>query len=152
MIFNNNLTAFDIKNINLKSQQEHQIQIQETKEKGWILDEINSMKISLCETGDINGSNYVKIPLRSNAILTIDNNDKFCFIWSILAHSHPCEDNYPSRLSNYKPYFNAIKFQGFDLTNGFKCSDMHKFEQLNNLSINIFELNFYEDQKNGNII
>ena len=26
-----------------------------------------------------------KIPIRSNAILNIQNNDKYCFIWSILA-------------------------------------------------------------------
>ena len=34
----------------------------------------------------------------------------------------------------------------FDFTNGFKCSDVHKFNELNKLSINIFELNFYQDQ------
>ena len=31
-------------------------------------------------------------------------------------------------------------------TNGCKCSDMHRFEKLNNLSMNIFELNFYQDE------
>ena len=36
--------------------------------------------------------------------------------------------------------------EGFDFTNGYKCSEVHKFEKLNNLSINIFELNFYQDQ------
>ena len=41
---NNNLTESDIDNIDLKSQLEHQIQIQETKESGWIFDKINSMK------------------------------------------------------------------------------------------------------------
>ena len=30
--------------------------------------------------------------------------------------------------------------------NGFKCSDVHRFNELNNSSINIFELNFYQDQ------
>ena len=32
---------------------------------------------------------YVKLPLRSNAILNIQNDDKYCFIWSILAHMFP---------------------------------------------------------------
>ena len=36
--------------------------------------------------------------------------------------------------------------KGFDFTNGFKSSDVQKFEKLNNLSINIFELNFYQDK------
>ena len=43
---NHNLTESDIDNIDVRSQLEHQIQIQETKESGWIFDKINSMKIS----------------------------------------------------------------------------------------------------------
>ena len=41
-----NLPEFDIRNIDIKSQLEHQIQIQETRESGGIVDKINSMKIS----------------------------------------------------------------------------------------------------------
>ena len=36
--------------------------------------------------------------------------------------------------------------QGLDFVNAFKFSDVHLFEKLNNLSINIFEINFYQDQ------
>ena len=142
---NHNLTESDIDNIDVRSQLEHQIQIQETKESGWIFDKINSMKISFYETTVLNGSSYVKIPLRSNAILNIQNNDKYCFIWSILASLHPCENTHPSRVNNYLQYFNELNFQSFDFTNGFKCSDVHKFNELNNLSVNIYELNFYQD-------
>ena len=46
---------------------------------------INSVNISTYETEDLNGTSYVKIPLRSSAILNIQNNNKYCFIWSILA-------------------------------------------------------------------
>ena len=63
---NHNLTESDIDNIDVKSQLEHQIQ--ETKESGWLFDKINSMKVRFYKTGEINGSNYVKVPLRSNAI------------------------------------------------------------------------------------
>ena len=42
---NHFLTETDIDNIEVESQLEHQIQIQETKETGWIFDRINSMKI-----------------------------------------------------------------------------------------------------------
>ena len=42
---NHNLIESDIDNIDVRSQLEHQIQIQETKESGWIFDKINSMKI-----------------------------------------------------------------------------------------------------------
>ena len=142
---NKNLTESDIDNIDVRSQLEHQIQIQETKDSRWIFDKINSMKISFYKTKELNGTSYVKIPLISNAILNIQNNDKFFFIWSILASLHPCENTHPSRVNNYIQYFNELNFESFDFTNGFKCSDINKFNELINLSVNIYELNFYQD-------
>ena len=147
---NHNLTESDINNIDVRSQLEHQIQIQETKESGWFFDKINSMKISFYKTEELNGTSYIKITLRSNAILNIQNIDKYCFISSILASLRPCENTHPSRVNNYSQYFNELSFQSFDFTNGFKCSDVHKFNELNNLSVNIYELKFYQD--GGNII
>ena len=80
---NHNLTESDIDNIDVRSQLEHQIQNQEMKESGWIFDKINSMKISFYKTVELNGTSYVKIPLRSSAILNVQNKCKYCFIWSI---------------------------------------------------------------------
>ena len=76
---NNNLTESDIDNIDVKSQSEHQIQIQEMKESGWIFYKINSMKISFFKTTELDGTSYIKVPLRSNAILNFQKNDKYCF-------------------------------------------------------------------------
>ena len=76
MNINNKLKENDIDNIDIKFQFEHQIQIQETKESGWIFDKTNSMKIRLNNIGELNGSPYVKIPLRSNALVKIKNNDQ----------------------------------------------------------------------------
>ena len=58
------------------------------------------MKILFYKTGELNGFSYVKIPFRSSAILNIYNNDKYCFIWSILASLHPCENDHPNEVSN----------------------------------------------------
>ena len=142
---NHNLTESDIDNIDVRSQLEHQFQNQEMKESGWIFDKINSMKISFYKTTEMNGTSFVKIPLRSNAILNDQNNDKYCFIWSILAGLYPCKNTHPSRVNIYLQFFNELNFQSFDFTNGFKCSDVHRFKKLNNLSVNIYELNFYQD-------
>ena len=70
------------------------------KDSGWRFDKINSMTIYFYETGEMNGSNYVKNLLRSNVILNIEHVDKFCFIGSILAGLHPCNNNHPYRVSN----------------------------------------------------
>ena len=80
MNFNHKLTESDIKNIDVESQLEHQFQIQETKESGWIFDEIISMKIRFYKTGELRGSSYVKTPLRSNAILNKGNIKEILFL------------------------------------------------------------------------
>ena len=103
------------------------------------------MTIYFYETGELNGSNYVKVPLRTNAILNIENIDKYCSIWTTLASLYPCNNNHPSRVSNYKQYSKELNIQGFDFSYGFKCSDVHRFNEINNLSINIFQINFYQD-------
>ena len=65
------------------------------KESGWIFDKINSMKTSFFKFTELGGTSYVKIALRSSAILSIQNNDKYCFIWSILASLHLRENTHP---------------------------------------------------------
>ena len=142
----NNLTQSEIDNVNIQWEVEARKQNLEMKESGWNFLKINSMTISFYNTGNMDGSSYVKIPLRSSAILNIKNNDKYCFLWSILAYLHPCENNHSDRVTNYKPYFNELNIEGFDFSNGFKCSDMYKFEKLNNLSINIYELGFDQNK------
>ena len=144
---NYNITQSDMDNIKITFPLERQIQKQEMKDSGWRFDKLYSRTIYFYETTEMNGSNYIKIPLRSNAILNVENNDKYCFLWSILAYLHPCNNNHPNRVSNYRQYFkNELNVQDFDFSNVFKCSDVHKFSELNNLSANIFELNFYQDQ------
>ena len=49
-------------------------------------------------------------------------------------------------MSIYKHYFIDLNIIGFDFSNGFRCSDVHRFDELNNLSIKIFELIFYQVQ------
>ena len=144
--YNQNLTQTDINKIDVVSPLKHQKEQQEMKDSGWRFDKINSMTVCFYKTNELNGSNSVKIPLRSNPILNIEDNDKYCFLWSILVSLHLCNNNHPKRVSNYRQYFNELNSNGFDFTNGFKCIDVHKFNELNNLPVDIFELNFYQDQ------
>ena len=58
------------------------------------------MKTSFWKTGELNGSNYVKFPMRSSVMLKIENLDKKCSIWSNLPHLHLCENDHPNRVSN----------------------------------------------------
>ena len=75
-----NLTQNNINNIlNSSSQLEHQIIKQETKFSGWrfwqkYFDDNNFFK-----TTERNNSSHVKTPLRSSAILNIENDESYCF-------------------------------------------------------------------------
>ena len=73
---NRNLTESDLDKIDVISPLEHQIQQQKMKDSGWRFDKISFMTAYFYKTVEINRSNYVKIPLRSNAILNIEKNDK----------------------------------------------------------------------------
>ena len=44
-----------------------------------------------------------------------------------------------------------MNINGFDFTKGFKCSDVHKLNELNNSSVIIFELNFYQDHNQSKL-
>ena len=50
--FNHNITETDINNPDVTSQLEHQYEIQETEESGWMFDKINSTKTRFHKTGE----------------------------------------------------------------------------------------------------
>ena len=136
--------------LNLKSQLEDQIQIQETRDSGWIFGENFSMRIRFCKTRILKGSSNVKSFSRSSVLLNIENTDKKYFIWSILAHLHPCENSYPTTVKNFRLLFIQLNVQGLDFTNKLKSSLVQKFEKMNNLFFNNFEFTFYRDQSKWN--
>ena len=111
--YNRNLAESDLRKINTKWELEQQIQNQEMQDSGWQFRDIVNMTIYFYKTQKINGSSYVKIPIRSNTILNIQNDDKYCFIWSILAHLYPSISN-PQRVINYKHFFDEFNIEGFD--------------------------------------
>ena len=80
MNINHKLAETDIKNVDVISQLDHQIRIRELKKLGWIFDKTISMKIRFYKTGELDGSRYVNILWRSNALINNRNDDKKCFV------------------------------------------------------------------------
>ena len=64
------------------------------------------------------------------------------------SHLHSSNITHPAGVKNYLQYFNELNIQGFNFTNDFICSDVHKFNEINNLSVSIYESNFYQDETN----
>ena len=94
----------------------------------------------------MNGSSFVKIPSRSIDILDFENDDKFCFLLPISASRHPSNNISPNRISNDRQNFNELNTCGFDLTNGFRTSDVHIVGKIKMLSLKNFKLGFCHDQ------
>ena len=94
----------------------------------------------------MSGSIYMKKRWTSSAMVNMENDNTYCFIWSMLASPELCNSSHLNRVSDYRKCFIELNLQVFDFSKEFKCSDVHEFEKLNNLSINLFELGFYQDQ------
>ena len=147
---NHNLLKSDIDNIDSKLSFDFRIHQQKLQYSGWIFDKTNSMTLYFYKTVEVNGTSFVKNPLRSSAILNFATNGKYCFVWWILAELYPCNISRPNKISNYKQNFNELNIDWFDFSNEFKCNDVYKVEKLNNSYIKISELSFYQDQKKWN--
>ena len=142
-----NLTRLQLNDIDIMTELDNEIDHRDMEGSGWNVQGINHLKIYFHKTNPINGRTYIKFPIRTNAILNIQNNDTYCFLWSILASIHPIDDkNHPYRVSKYIPYKNELNINNIDFINGMKITDIDKFENLNTqLSINVFEYTTDED-------
>ena len=104
----------------------------ELKDTGWRFCKIVTMTIYFYKTDELNGCSYVKILLSSSSILNIENDDNYCLLWSIVANFLPCENSHPNRVSNYREYVNELNIDGLEFSNGYKTSDVERFEKMNN--------------------
>ena len=138
-------TRLQLNDLDIMTDLDNEIETRDMEGSGWNVQGINHIKIYFHKTNPINGMTYVEFPIRTNAILNIQNNDTYCFLWSILANIHPVNEN-PQRVSKYIPYQNELNITNIDFSNGMKITDIDKFENLNNqLSINVFEYSKDED-------
>ncbi|CAP38057.2 Protein CBG21154 [Caenorhabditis briggsae] len=115
----------------------NKIEILECKGSGWYLNKICTLYMNQTKIKQPSGSSYIKLPKwieSKKAIINIKNNDNYCFKWCILAHLHPVV-HHAERVTHYRKYDNELNFSGFEFP--FKICDIDKFENLNNLAINV---------------
>ena len=140
-----NLTRIQLNDLDIMTDLDNEIENRDMDGSGWNIQGINHLKKYFHKTNPINGMTYVDFPIRTNAILNIQNNDTYCFLWCLLAFLHPVNNN-PHRVSKYIPYQNELNITNIDFSNGMKITDIDKFENLNDhLSINVFEYTTDDD-------
>ena len=107
---------------------------------GFVLNGIVNVILEIYKVIDFQASSWVELPEKyknNKSIINIKNDDQFCFLWSILAHLFPVEDH-KNRTSNYSMHTNKLILNGLEFP--MKIKDIPKFENLNNLNVNVFEL------------
>ena len=107
---------------------------------GFVFQEIEEVILEIYKVNDIQASSYIELPGKykdNKSIINIKNNDQNCFLWCILAQLYPVE-NHKDRLSKYISHLNKLNLKGLEFP--MKVKDIPKFENLNNLNINVFEL------------
>ncbi|XP_022837008.1 uncharacterized protein LOC111364395, partial [Spodoptera litura] len=110
-------------------------------ESGWSLTSLSHLEININKYSPMRGGSYIELPeviKKTKSCINIQNNDEYCFLWSILAALFPVKNNV-CRTSSY-PHFSTI----FNITGmSFPLSpkDIRLFENNNSdLSINIYGL------------
>ena len=107
---------------------------------GFQFQEIEEVILEIYKVNDIQASSYIELPGKykdNKSIINIKNNDQYCFLWCILAQLYPVE-NHKDRISKYIIHLNKLNLKGLEFP--MKVKDIPKFENLNNLNINVFEL------------
>ena len=99
------------------------------EDSGCRFDKFSSKTIYFFETNEMNGSYYVKFPLRCSGILNIDNDDKFCFVWAIFVSAHPSGNYHPIRVSNIET---ILMNEAFKVLISQKDSSVVMFTKLKN--------------------
>ena len=107
---------------------------------GFQFQEIEEVILEIYKVRDIQASSYIELPpkyKKNQSIINIKKYDQFCFLWCILAYLFPVEDN-KNITSKYVIHMNKLNLKGLEFP--MKVKDIPKFENLNNLNVNVFEL------------
>ncbi|KAJ8949415.1 hypothetical protein NQ318_007514 [Aromia moschata] len=105
---------------------------------GWSLQQVMFLEVNINKFNTLTASSYIKLPRQigsRKAVLNIQNNDTTCFAWSINAAVFPA-NGHPALTSSYPHYNTLLNFEGIDFP--VKLKDIPKFEELNNISVNVF--------------
>ncbi|KAJ8913307.1 hypothetical protein NQ315_010975 [Exocentrus adspersus] len=125
-------------------------QASEFQEKncGWTLKQIMFLDVNINKFNPIAVSSYIKLPKaieNKKAVLNIQNNDMACFAWSVNAALFPSQGD-PTATSSYPHYDTLLNFTNLEFP--IKLKDIHRFEKMNNISINVFGVETeYKDGK-----
>ena len=73
-------------------------------------------------------------------MINIENNDEFCFLWSVTAALKPAERNKCSSVTSSYPHFSSV-LEYKNLEFPMRLDDIQVFEKMNDLRVNVYGFN-----------
>ena len=106
---------------------------------GWRLQSVEMLEIFITKFKPLNGKSYKPFPkviVMKKAVINMENDDNQCFKWAVTRALNPVENN-PQRIKKILKT-QAEKYNWNDIEFPTKLKDIHKFENNNNVNINVF--------------
>ena len=124
----------------------YRIDIWEGRGSGFTVEYIDRVELNFARYRPLGGASYIPTPdkLKSkNAIQNPKNeNDHKCAMYAILMYLHPANLN-SERINQYIPHIKKYNWEGVEFPA--KITHLKKFEQNNNISINVYMYDNKED-------
>lgn len=124
----------------------------EKKDSGWSLKKILFVDMNVNKFNPLKGSSFLDLPndIKSKkAVINVQNNDYQCLKWALLSAMFPAPKN-ANRTATYLQHQNKLNFANINFP--VKITDIKKVEKLNNISINVFGLEYNSISKTNSIV
>ncbi|KAK4874041.1 hypothetical protein RN001_013401 [Aquatica leii] len=110
------------------------------KDSGWVLVKFLHVEVNFVKFNPLKASSYVKLPIEiihKKAVINVMNFDEFCFGWAV-ASALVVPNGNPQRVASYPDFRTLCNWDG--ITFPMKLTDIGKFEDNNNISVNVYGL------------
>jgi len=108
------------------------------RDSGWALSRILNLTINVNKYNPLHAGCYIELPRKiklKRAVVNVQFTDNACFAWSVVAALHPAEKHSKQKTS-YPDYTSVLNLT--DIEFPMTLTQIKKFENLNNISINVY--------------
>lgn len=124
------------------------------RDSGWAFVKISHLEIKINSYNPYKGGQSTFLDLPSDikvkrACINIQNKDDACIAWCVTAALHP-RSSHLNRPGSYPHYSKVLNLNG--ITFPFKLKDISKLETLNNISINVYGLEFSREEQKHTVV
>ena len=110
------------------------------RDSGWALSRILNLTVNVNKYNPLHVGCHIDLPQEikvKKAVINMQSMDNACFAWSVVAALYPVEKN-TCRISSYPHYTSVLNLT--DINFPMTLNQIKKFENVNNISINVYSI------------